>query len=57
MEIKLKPETIDKMFNIIWKYYKYKQNGNTFDGDDYAYGGGPSIITNLDKNRLIKPKI
>ena len=52
----LKRETVDKMFNIIWKFDKNKQNGNTFDGYDYAYGGGPSIITNLDKNRLHKTK-
>ena len=34
----LKPETIDKMLTIIWKYDKNKQKGNTFDVYDYAYG-------------------
>ena len=52
----LKPETIDKMLNIIWKYDKDKKNGNTNNGYDYAYAGGPSLITNLEKNKLHKTK-
>ena len=51
----LKPNTVDKMLNIIWKYDKNKKNGNTC-GYDYAYAGGPSIITNVDNNRLHKTK-
>ena len=52
----LKPETVEKMFKIIWKYDENKKNGNTDDGYDYAYAGGPSIITNIGKNRLHRTK-
>ena len=52
----LKPETVEKMFKIIWKYDEKKQNGNTEDGYDYAYAGGPSIITNIGKNRIHEKK-
>ena len=52
----LKPETVEKMFKIIWKYDEKKQNGNTDDGYDYAYAGGPSIITNIGKNRIHEKK-
>jgi CubicO group peptidase (beta-lactamase class C family) len=52
----LKPETIEKMFTIIWRYDENKKNGETDDGYDYAYAGGPSIITNIGKNRLHEKK-
>jgi CubicO group peptidase (beta-lactamase class C family) len=52
----LKSETVEKMFKIIWKYDENKKNGNTNDGADYAYAGGPNIITNIGKNRLHEKK-
>ena len=52
----LKKETIEKMFKIVWKYDKEKKNGNTYDDYDYAYAGGPSIITNIGRNRLHEKK-
>ena len=52
----LKPETVEKMFKIIWKYDKEKKNGNTYDDYDYAYAGGPSVITNIGRNRLHEKK-
>ena len=52
----LKPETIEKMFKIIWKYDDIKNNGNTYNGYNYAYAGGPSIITNIGRNRLHEKK-
>ena len=52
----LKKETIEKMFEIIWKYDKNNKNGDDLDGYDYAYAGGPSIITNVGKNRLHEHK-
>ena len=52
----LKPETVEKMFKIIWKYDEKKQNGNTCYGYDYAYAGGPNIITNIGRNRLHEKK-
>ena len=52
----LKKETIEKMFKIIWKYDKKKNNGNTYNDYDYAYAGGPSIITNIGRNRLHEKK-
>ena len=52
----LKKETIEKMFKIVWKYDKEKNNGNTYDDYDYAYAGGPSIITNIGRNRLHEKK-
>jgi CubicO group peptidase (beta-lactamase class C family) len=55
-KIILKPETVDKMLTIIWKYDENKKNGNTEGGYDYAYAGGPSIITNIGKNRLHRTK-
>ena len=52
----LKPETVEKMFKIIWKYDENKKNGDTGDGYDYAYAGGPSFITNIGKNRIHRTK-
>ena len=52
----LKKETIEKMFKIIWKYDKEKNNGNTYNDYDYAYAGGPSVITNIGRNRLHEKK-
>ena len=52
----LKKETIEKMFKIVWKYDKEKKNGNTYDDYDYAYAGGPSVITNIGRNRLHEKK-
>ena len=52
----LKKETIEKMFKIIWKYDKEKNNGNTYNDYDYAYAGGPSVITNIGRNRLHQKK-
>ena len=52
----LKKETIEKMFKIIWKYDKKKNNGNTYNDYDYAYAGGPSVITNIGRNRLHEKK-
>ena len=52
----LKKETIEKMFKIIWKYDEKKKNGDDENGHDYAYAGGPSIITNIGKNRLHEKK-
>ena len=52
----LKPETVEKMFKIIWKYDENKKNGDTEDGYDYAYAGGPSFITNIGKNRIHRTK-
>ena len=52
----LKKETIEKMFKIIWKYEEKSKNGNDLDGYDYAYAGGPSIITNIGRNRLHEKK-
>ena len=45
----LKKETIEKMFKIIWKYDEKKKNGDDENGHDYAYAGGPSIITQNSK--------
>ena len=52
----LKPETVDKMFKIIWKYNATEKNGNTYNDYDYAYAGGPSVITNIGRNRLHEKK-
>ena len=52
----LEKETVEKMFKIIWKYDKEKNNGNTYDDYDYAYAGGPSVITNIGRNRLHEKK-
>ena len=52
----LKKETVEKMFKIIWKFDEKNKNGNDLDGYDYAYAGGPSIITNIGKNRLHEKK-
>ena len=52
----LKPETMEKMFNIFWKYDKQKKNGNDNDGYIDAYGRGPQVITNIGRNRLHKKK-
>ena len=52
----LKPETIEKMFKIVWKYDAEKKNGNNNGEYDMAYGGGPNIILNIGKNRLHEKK-
>ena len=52
----LKPETIEKMFKIIWKYDPEKKNGNTDHDYDYVYGGGPAYITNIGRNRIHEKK-
>ena len=52
----LKPETIEKMFTLVWKYDDEKKNGNNYNEYDMAYAGGPSIITNIRKNRLHEKK-
>ena len=52
----LKPETVEKMFKIIWKYDETKKNGNTANGYDYAYAGGPTWITNIGRNRIHEKK-
>ena len=52
----LKKETVEKMFKIIWKYDKEKNNGNTCNDYDYAYAGGPMIITNIGRNRIHEKK-
>jgi CubicO group peptidase (beta-lactamase class C family) len=52
----LKPETIEKMFKIIWKYDPEKKNGNTAHDYDYVYGGGPAYITNIGRNRIHEKK-
>ena len=44
------------MFKIIWKYDKEKNNGNTCHDYDYAYAGGPTIITNIGRNRIHERK-
>ena len=52
----LEKETVEKMFKIIWKYDKEKNNWNTYDDYDYAYAGGSSVITNIGRNRLHEKK-
>ena len=52
----LKPETIEKMFKLVWKYDDEKKNGNNCGEYDMAYAGGPNIITNIRKNRLHEKK-
>ena len=52
----LKPETIEKMFKIIWKYDPEKKNGNTAHDYDYVYAGGPAYITNIGRNRIHEKK-
>ncbi len=52
----LKPETVEKMFKIIWKYDETKNNGNNLFGYFYAFTRGLTTITNIGKNRLHKTK-
>ena len=44
------------MFTLVWKYDDEKKNGNNYNEYDMAYAGGPSIITNIRKNRLHEKK-